>query len=260
MSELISIIKQCSKCLKFKLLHHFRKNKRYRGGYVRICKECEKEYRSTEEYKKRAKASYYKHHDKRIQEKRETYENNKEEIKKNNRNYSKDILKYDSDLCRNLMRYEEVFQDKKNIELAMVRCAYCGKLTHITNDQAIKKIKAINGTGKGGANFYCSEACKKSCPTYRQVKHIRGKKPATTREVQPELRKMVLERDNWTCQKCGKSKDDFPELELHCHHMFPINEDPICSADMDNCETLCKECHVWKHQNIPGCSYPELKC
>ena len=113
---------------------------------------------------------------------------------------------------------------------------------------------------KGEANLYCSEGCKRSCPTFGQKLYPKDFKQNSSREVQPELRKMVLERDNWTCQKCGKSKEDFPELELHCHHIFPLNENPVESADMDNCITYCKECHKWIHKNVPGCGYAEMKC
>jgi hypothetical protein len=34
---------------------------------------------------------------------------------------------------------------------------------------------------------------------------------------------------------------------------------PIESADIDNCITLCKYCHEEVHQ-IPGCEYHNLRC
>ena len=82
----------------------------------------------------------------------------------------------------------------------------------------------------------------------------RGFKKATSREVQPELRQMVLERDGWTCQRCEET-----EVELHCHHITGILQNPIESADMDNCITLCKKCHKEVHKK-DGCKYIELRC
>jgi len=78
--------------------------------------------------------------------------------------------------------------------------------------------------------------------------------------VQPELRKLVLLRDNYTCQKCNTSKEDNPDLELHCHHIDPVINNPIESADIDNCITLCKLCHKEIHKTISGCGFNELKC
>ena len=73
---------------------------------------------------------------------------------------------------------------------------------------------------------------------------------------------MVFKRDNWTCMNpdCNKSKSEFPELELHCHHIDPVINNPIESADIDNCITLCKECHINAHKKTPGCGYAELRC
>jgi 5-methylcytosine-specific restriction endonuclease McrA len=48
---------------------------------------------------------------------------------------------------------------------------------------------------------------------------------------------MVFERDNYKCVKCGEEKP------LHCHHIDPVKGNPIESADIDNCITLCKKCH-----------------
>ena len=38
------------------------------------------------------------------------------------------------------------------------------------------------------------------------------------------------------------------------------NEDPVCSADVDNCITVCVDCHQWIHTHVPGCGYGELRC
>jgi len=53
-------------------------------------------------------------------------------------------------------------------------------------------------------------------------------------------RRLVLERDKATCQKCGK-KDG----TLHAHHILPFETHPDKRTDLDNGITLCEKCH-WK--------------
>ena len=67
---------------------------------------------------------------------------------------------------------------------------------------------------------------------------------------------MVLARDNYQCQICEKSLD---EAEFHCHHITGIKQNPIESADVDNCITLCKEHHKFVHSK-KGCNYYNLRC
>ncbi len=138
--------------------------------------------------------------------------------------------------------------DKNALE---VKCWYCGKwyqpnIIHIQN-----KIRCIK-EGHGERNLYCSDGCKYSCSTYNQSYYSKDHKPATSREVQPQLRKLVLERDNYTCQKCGRTDT------LHCHHIDPVKSNPIESADVDICITLCIDCHKEAHDQ-DGCRYNELR-
>jgi len=149
-------------------------------------------------------------------------------------------------------------QCRRNIKddnILEVKCYYngCRKWFIPKRYSVLNRIRAINGSEKGEQNLYCSEGCKYSCPTYYQKLYPKDHKPATSREVQPQLRKLVLERDNWTCQKCG-NKD-----YLHCHHIDPVANNPIESADVDNCITYCVECHKESHQQ-DGCGHGELRC
>ncbi len=137
-----------------------------------------------------------------------------------------------------------------------ISCVYCGKW-YTPKVKAVKqRIVAIKGIKEGNRdnNFYCSDNCKKACPTFGQKKYPKGFKPATSREVQPQLRKLVLKRDDYKCQIC-----DDKESELHCHHITAVTHNPIESADVDNCITLCKKHHKQVHK-LPDCVYHELKC
>jgi len=149
---------------------------------------------------------------------------------------------------------EEVRRNKNDLAILEAKCTYCGKWFGPTRLSVVNRIQALNGEIQGEGRLYCSENCKQACPIYHRSKYPKGFKLTTSREVQPELRQMVLERDSWICQKCGET-----EAELHCHHIDPVSQNPIESADMDNCITLCKDCHIEIHQQ-DGCKYYELRC
>jgi len=146
----------------------------------------------------------------------------------------------------------ECRRNKKDSNILEVKCMYCGRWYVPKLSSVCNKRNVING--KGESNLYCSDECKHACPTYRRVKYPKNFKINTSREVQPALRKLVLERDNYTCQKCGVT-----DKELHCHHYEGIEVNPIESADIDMCVTLCKDCHNEVHRQ-DGCKYNDMKC
>lgn len=153
---------------------------------------------------------------------------------------------------------EEVRRSTGNNVILEVRCTYCGRWFGPSLSQISQRIRVLYGQkgNTGECRLYCSKNCKISCPTFRKKYWPAGYKPATSREVQPELRQMRLAIDDYTCQKCGTSIDD---AELHCHHYTGTMQNPLESADVDNTITLCKECHKWVHTQ-EGCRYFELRC
>ena len=155
---------------------------------------------------------------------------------------------------------EEVRRNKKDLDILEVKCAYCGKWFIPTTISIKNRTQALNGKNIDGveSRLYCSTECKKECPIYNQKLYPKGFKPATSREVQPELRQMCFERDDYTCQKCGKHQDEL-DVGLHCHHVEGIRWEPIESADLDKVITFCKNCHIEVHKQ-PDCGYNDLKC
>lgn len=145
-----------------------------------------------------------------------------------------------------------------NLNGTLFKCTYCGQWFKPTRKEVTKRLAFIKGQRSCEGRLYCSSGCKKACPIYQQQLYPRGFKNSTSREVQVELRQMVLERDNWTCQYkgCEKTVED---TELHCHHIEPISQNPIESADVSNCVTLCKEHHKLVHSQ-EGCKYFQLRC
>jgi len=150
--------------------------------------------------------------------------------------YAKKLKPYDIACRRN--------QEDNNV--LEVKCIYCDRWYIPSMISVVSKIQCIKGKGSGECNLYCSNECKQACPTFGQKIYPKGfkdNKTNTSREVQPALRKLVLKRDNYTCQKCSAT-----DTELHCHHYEGIKINPIESADADNCITLCKVCHNETHK------------
>lgn len=177
--------------------------------------------------------------------------------------YLKNIPTYDT-YAYQIDWIEECRRNVNDSNILEVKCAYCGKWFVPTRNNVTHRIQYLKGNKKykGEHKFYCSDGCKKECPIY-------GKQPLwieredairvgrlywteLNREVQPELRQMVFERDKYACQKCENTE------HLHCHHILPASIEPIESADIDNCITYCKKCHKEVHQK-DGCRYRQLK-
>lgn len=61
-------------------------------------------------------------------------------------------------------------------------------------------------------------------------------------------RKLVFERDKYTCKKCGKRN-----IYLEPHHIIPIRENIKQIFNINNGITLCRPCHIktmWKESNF----------
>lgn len=270
--------KTCTKCKIEKSLSEFNKGNDT-GALTYWCKQCYKQYQK--QYKKnnnkrlikyrknnikqRAKYSrqYYIANYKRLKEYREK---NKKQIITCRKNNIKHKAKYSKQYNNNyvlftsysmqLKQFEKIRCCPKNKKLLEVKCAYCGKWILPTNLQVRNRIQVFNGTISGEQRFYCSENCKQACPIFNQKKWPKDFKQATSREVVPLLRQLVLERDNWTCQKCGTTTE---MAQLHVHHIIPYAQNKMQANDPDSCITLCKKCHEKVHQQ-DGCKYSDLKC
>jgi len=262
-SEKLYNYQACSKCGKLKnRITDFRK---YKNRKILICIKCEKEYNQKQ------KKTYYQNNKTYLKKySNQVYQNNKIDKKEKFKNYYQNnkerFIQYNKDNKEKISIYNKQRQQTKaSIKLVQklsgiepikdnqIKCKYCGKWITPTILQVNNRVKGLKNTDTG--YIYCSEECKKSCPTYGQKKYPKGFKNITSREVNPELRQIVFKRDNHTCQKCGKYKN----ISLHCHHIIPHVNSPIESNDPDNCITLCKDCHKLVH-TLPDCRYHELKC
>lgn len=148
--------------------------------------------------------------------------------------------------------------DINDNNILTVVCSYCGKRYIPSINEVGNRVRSLKGTSGGECRLYCSDQCKQECPIFNQTLWPKDFKPATSREVQPELRQMRFKIDNYTCQKCGKNQDEL-KIGLHCHHIEGIRWEPLESADIDKVISYCKYCHIEVHKQ-KGCGYREMRC
>lgn len=117
----------------------------------------------------------------------------------------------------------------------LVHCSYCGQDIMVWPS----KIKMNN-------HFYCNTTCR--------ANHIIGdNNPSYTsgngRKVEygfnwRSQRRKALQRDNYTCQHCGKVPKKSRYLQVH--HIIPahtFNGDYESANQLSNLLTLCQKCH-----------------
>ena len=169
----------------------------------------------------------------------------------------KNIPLYDT-YAHQLITEEMPKRDIEDRNILSVICSLCKKRFIPDLNSVRNRVRSLKGTSDGECRLYCSEDCKNLCQVFNRSIWPKDFHPDISREVQPELRKMRFELDNYTCQKCGKHQTEL-EDELHCHHIEGIQWEPLESADLDKVITLCKLCHSEVHK-IKGCNYNDMKC
>ena len=63
-----------------------------------------------------------------------------------------------------------------------------------------------------------------------------------------EWRSRIFERDNWTCQTCGKRSKVGEPVYLEAHHIKGWSKYPKLRYELSNGITLCRECHKLIHK------------
>lgn len=66
-----------------------------------------------------------------------------------------------------------------------------------------------------------------------------GRHRRERRQLPGRVKRQIRERDNYTCQDCGRSAEEV--AELHVHHITPKSEGGLDA--MSNLVTLCDYCH-----------------
>jgi len=173
---------------------------------------------------------------------------------------------YTENFAVRLNKFEQI---RNSDDILEAKCNYCGEWFIPTRSEIDRRLSAIRGISCVAENrLYCSDNCKSVCPIYRKVATVIMKEDTIraglfnpqelNREVQPELRQMVFARDNYTCVKCNTHKNQLCK-GLHCHHTEGVRWNPLESADIDQCVTVCETCHVEIHKK-PDCGYHDMRC
>lgn len=78
--------------------------------------------------------------------------------------------------------------------------------------------------------------------TSKPKKEVKRKR--TTRNINLRLRFTILQRDNFSCNKCGRSPAKDPGVVLHIDHITPWSKGG--ETVIENLETLCSDCNLGK--------------
>lgn len=243
-----------------------KRNREWGSNNKERVKEVNRIYylKNKKDINRKAKEYYQRNAESILQRNKEYREANKDKVLKREKNYREnnpEKIKMNGTSWASLSIYapqltiEESPIDDGNGYL-LAKCTYCGKYFHPTNLQVRCRIRGLKDQVQGECRLYCSKGCKSACPIYNQKKWPKGFKPASSREVDPLIRQMCLERDDYTCQRCEKTID---EIELHAHHIEGATQMPMLANDVDNTITLCKKCHKWTHKQ-DGCTTYDLRC
>lgn len=230
--------KRCSKCKIYKSHEEFSKEQDSSDGFCCRCKSCSKEYK-------------IKNKEKIVEQNKMYRITHREAIRLKDQRYNILLAKF-SVFAHQLTMEEEPRRAEDGVSLE-VRCKYCNKYFSPTNIEVSHRIQAIYGTISGSQHLYCSEECKNLCSTFRKKEWPEGLAPITSREVDPLLRKMCFELDEWECQRCGKTES------LICHHILGYTQYKTLGNDIVNTITFCEECHKWVH-SFKGCRFVDLRC
>ena len=118
------------------------------------------------------------------------------------------------------------------------------KLQH-KNGSRKKSYEKISKAKKGHTHgfkkgIYQGFGFKKGCKPWN---YIDGRSkvvaPARYGDDWDKIRLLIYNRDNYTCQKCGKKMDK--NNILHIHHIIPFLE--TFDNSLHNLITLCRTCH-----------------
>lgn len=67
------------------------------------------------------------------------------------------------------------------------------------------------------------------------------------RKLHEDWKKLIFERDNYTCKICGRKRKRGDRVILNSHHIKSWKNFPELRRNLDNGITLCVECHKYVH-------------
>ena len=128
--------------------------------------------------------------------------------------------------------------DKFHRTQVTFNCEYCGKECSVTKSYF-----------EGREHHFCSKECHdkwkkgENNPSWNPNITDEERNKGRLIEGYTEWRKAVYERDNYTCQCCGKHGGS-----LNAHHLNSYHWDKEHRTDINNALTLCENCHKEFHK------------
>ena len=179
--------------------------------------------------------------------------------------------KFCSQKCANVHRY---VPKERIITSKWVKCAYCGKQVwtplwrlkfrrRFCNRKHQLLFYKTNAFSKNcivcGRVFFCQpcqvkyrnrKTCSVKCRSQLCVQRAKTRQTTngfTQHQIDrcirysaeaDKWRRLIFQRDNYTCQKCGKRG-----IYLEAHHLKPFAYFPSLRFKLSNGQTLCRSCH-----------------
>lgn len=78
----------------------------------------------------------------------------------------------------------------------------------------------------------------------KQYQRTAARLTGSTRDMMSQLKPIVLSNANYTCKRCDKSRDDFPDIILTVDHIIPLAQGG--RTNLANLMCICIDCHINK--------------
>ena len=132
---------------------------------------------------------------------------------------------------------------KKIYKKGFRKCWVCKKIMRI--EKFVKERRR-----KSGYNYICKKCQLKKHKEWREnnpekTKEWREKDRLYQKIKRLKLRFQIFQRDNFTCQYCGRK---VPKVELQVDHKYPKSKGGL--NKIENYITACKDCNLGKGDNI----------